>query len=141
MHRLIDFSLRNKFLVIVLTQIPLFALAMHAQGWAFFALAIAFMAFVFGAIPFTDALIVRYVDDRMRSRVAGVRIAIAVSASPARSDVIDVKNVGVRPIQSRVLPWSHSRYANTATSEVSPSKIVVASASGVPRFHALINRG
>ena len=32
---------------------------------------------MFGAIPFTDAMIVRYVDDRMRSRVAGVRLAIA----------------------------------------------------------------
>ena len=39
------------------------------------------MAFVFGAIPFTDALIVRYVDDRMRSRVAGVRLAIAFGVS------------------------------------------------------------
>ena len=39
------------------------------------------MAFVFGAIPFTDALIVRYVDDRMRSRVAGVRLAIALGVS------------------------------------------------------------
>ena len=47
----------------------------------FYALAIAFMAFVFGAIPFTDALIVRYVDDRMRSRVAGVRLAIAFGVS------------------------------------------------------------
>jgi len=80
--RAIDrFPLKRLFLVIVLTQIPLFALAMHAQGWAFFALAIAFMAFVFGAIPFTDALIVRYVDDRMRSRVAGVRLAIAFGVS------------------------------------------------------------
>jgi len=80
--RAIDrFPLKRLFLVIVLTQIPLFALAMHAQGWVFYALAIAFMAFVFGAIPFTDALIVRYVDDRMRSRVAGVRLAIAFGVS------------------------------------------------------------
>ena len=80
--RAIDrFPLKRLFLVIVLAQIPLFALAMFAQGWAFYALAIAFMAFVFGAIPFTDALIVRYVDDRMRSRVAGVRLAIAFGVS------------------------------------------------------------
>ncbi len=64
-------------------QIPLFALAVYAQGWVFYALAIAFMAFVFGAIPFTDALIVRYVDDRMRSRVAGVRLAISLGVSSA----------------------------------------------------------
>jgi predicted MFS family arabinose efflux permease len=74
-------SLKRLFLAIVLAQIPLFVAAMHAQGWLFYALAIAFMAFVFGAIPFTDALIVRYVDDRMRSRVAGVRIAIAFGVS------------------------------------------------------------
>lgn len=80
--RAIDrYPLKRLFLTIVLVQIPLFVLAMHAQGWAFYALAIAFMAFVFGAIPFTDALIVRYVDDRMRSRVAGVRLAIALGVS------------------------------------------------------------
>jgi MFS family permease len=80
--RAIDrYPLKRLFLVVVLGQIPLFALAMHAQGWTFYALAIAFMAFVFGAIPFTDALIVRYVDDRMRSRVAGVRLAIAFGVS------------------------------------------------------------
>lgn len=80
--RAIDrYPLKGLFLGIVLAQIPFFALAMHAEGWVFYALAIAFMAFVFGAIPFTDALIVRYVDDRMRSRVAGVRIAIAFGVS------------------------------------------------------------
>ena len=80
--RAIDrYPLKHLFLGIVLTQIPLFVLAMHAQGWVFYALAIGFMAFVFGAIPFTDALIVRYVDDRMRSRVAGVRLAIAFGVS------------------------------------------------------------
>ena len=76
--RAIDrYPLKRLFLIIVLTQIPLFLLAAVANGWVFYAVAIAFMAFVFGAIPFTDALIVRYVDDRMRSRVAGVRLAIS----------------------------------------------------------------
>ena len=80
--RAIDrYPLKRLFLVIVLAQIPLFALAAYAQGWVFYALAIVFMGFVFGAIPFTDALIVRYVDDRMRSRVAGVRLAIAFGVS------------------------------------------------------------
>ena len=50
-----------------------------AQGWSLYALMIAFMIVVFGAIPFTDAMIVRYVDDRMRSRVS------AACASPSRS--------------------------------------------------------
>jgi hypothetical protein len=39
------------------------------------------MAFTFGAIPFTDAMIVRYVDDRMRSRVSGVRLAVGLGVS------------------------------------------------------------
>jgi len=39
------------------------------------------MTFTFGAIPFTDAMIVRYVDDRMRSRVAGMRLAISLGIS------------------------------------------------------------
>jgi MFS family permease len=80
--RAIDrYPMKRLFLVIVLAQIPLFALAMFAQGWMFYVVAIGFMAFVFGAIPFTDAIIVRYVDDRMRSRVAGVRLAIALGVS------------------------------------------------------------
>ncbi|MEP7330108.1 MAG: MFS transporter [Betaproteobacteria bacterium] len=80
--RAIDrYPLKRLFLGIVLMQIPLFALAVFAEGWMFYVLAIAFMAFVFGAIPFTDALIVRYVDDRMRSRVAGMRLAIALGVS------------------------------------------------------------
>ncbi len=82
--RAIDrYPLKGLFLCILLMQVPLFALAAVAQGWVFYALAIAFMAFVFGAIPFTDAMIVRYVDDRMRSRVAGVRFAIALGVSSA----------------------------------------------------------
>jgi MFS family permease len=80
--RAIDkYPLKPLFLFIVLSQIPLFVLAAYASGWAFYAVSIGFMAFVFGAIPFTDALIVRYVDDRMRSRVAGVRLAIAFGVS------------------------------------------------------------
>jgi hypothetical protein len=39
------------------------------------------MVFVFGAIPFTDAMIVRYIDDRLRSRVTGMRLAIGFGVS------------------------------------------------------------
>jgi hypothetical protein len=66
---------------IVAFQIPFFALASSARGWALYASMIAFMIFVFGAIPFTDAMIVRYVDDRMRSRVAGLRLTVAFGVS------------------------------------------------------------
>ncbi len=80
--RLIDrVPLKRLFLGIVLMQVPLFALAACAEGWALYALALAFMIVVFGAIPFTDALIVRYVDDRMRSRVAGMRLTVAFGIS------------------------------------------------------------
>ena len=39
------------------------------------------MILIFGAIPFTDAIIVRFVDDQMRSRVSGVRLAISFGVS------------------------------------------------------------
>jgi hypothetical protein len=39
------------------------------------------MVLVFGAIRFIDALIVQYVDDRMRSRVAGTRLAVSFGVS------------------------------------------------------------
>jgi len=80
--KLIDrFPLKRVYLCVVLAQIPLFALAAHAQGWTLWVLQLAFMAFTFGAIPFTDAIVVRYVDDRMRSRVSGIRIAISYGIS------------------------------------------------------------
>ena len=81
---LIDrFPLKYLYLGIVALQAPLFALAVSATGWTLFALQIAFMVVVFGAIPFTDALIVRFVDDRMRSRVSGMRLAVSFGVSSA----------------------------------------------------------
>ncbi len=72
---------KRLYLGIVACQVPLFALASIARGWSLYALMIAFMIAVFGAIPFTDALIVRYVDDRMRSRVSGMRLTVAFGVS------------------------------------------------------------
>jgi len=66
---------------IVAFQIPLFALASATHGWALYVLMIGFMIVVFGSIPFTDAMIVRYVDDRMRSRVSGMRLTVAFGVS------------------------------------------------------------
>ena len=80
--KLIDhFPIKRIYLCVVFAQIPLFALAAHAQGWTLWVLQLAFMAFTFGAIPFTDAMVVRYIDDRMRSRVSGMRIAISFGIS------------------------------------------------------------
>jgi MFS family permease len=80
--RLIDrFPLKWIYLPIVATQVPLFLLASQAEGWTLYALMLAFMVVVFGAIPFIDAMIVQYVDDGMRSRVAGVRLAVSFGVS------------------------------------------------------------
>ena len=73
--------LKTLYVGIVAVQAPLFFVAASAQGWLLYALMFAFMIFVFGAIPFTDALIVRYVDDRLRSRVSGMRLAVAFGVS------------------------------------------------------------
>jgi predicted MFS family arabinose efflux permease len=80
--KLLDrFAIRPIFLGIVLLQIPLFLLASHAQGWWLFAALLGVMVFIFGAVPFVDVMVVRYVDDRMRSRVAGIRLAVSLGLS------------------------------------------------------------
>ena len=73
--------LKQLLLSIVALQVPLFLLASQAQGWSFFVLIVLFMGVVFGAIPFIDAIIVRFVDDRIRSQVAGARLAVSFSIS------------------------------------------------------------
>ena len=80
--RLIDrFAIKRLYLAIVLLQIPMFLLASHAQGWWLFWLQIGFMVTIFGAIPFTDAMVVRYVDDAYRSRVSGMRLAVSFAVA------------------------------------------------------------
>ena len=76
--KLIDrYPLKWVYLPIVAAQAPLFLLAAPAGGWPLYVTVVAFMIFVFGAIPFVDAMIVQYVDDRMRSRVAGMRLTVS----------------------------------------------------------------
>ncbi|MFN3629714.1 MAG: MFS transporter [Casimicrobiaceae bacterium] len=80
--QLIDrYPIKTIFLPIVAGQVVAFLLAAQAQGWWFYLYATAFMTFVFGAIPFTDAIIARFVDDSMRSRVAGLRLAVSFGLS------------------------------------------------------------
>ncbi len=82
--RLIDrFPLKPMWLAIVLAQAPMLALAAFAPGWWAWLALLGAMIFIFGAIPFTDATIVRFVDDSMRSRVAGMRLAISLAISSA----------------------------------------------------------
>jgi predicted MFS family arabinose efflux permease len=79
---LIDrFPLKPLYLGVTLAQVPILYLAAHAQGWVFYALLLGAMVFIFGAIPFTDSMIVRYVDDRIRSSVAGMRFTISLGVS------------------------------------------------------------
>ena len=80
--RLIDrYTLKPLYLAVALLQVPALLWASHAQGWWLYAGLLAVMVFVFGAIPFTDAMIARYVDDNMRSRVAGIRLAVSLGIS------------------------------------------------------------
>ena len=82
--RLLDrVPLKRLQMGIVLAQAPLLALASQAQGWWLYAALLGVMVLIFGAIPFTDAVIVRYVDDRYRSRVAGLRLALSLGFSSA----------------------------------------------------------
>jgi MFS family permease len=68
---------------ISLAQVPILIVAAHTEAWGFFFALVAVMVFIFGAIPFTDAMIVRYVDDRLRSRVSGMRLTVAFGISSA----------------------------------------------------------
>ena len=82
--RLIDrMPMRRLYLGIACAQVPLLALTANAQGWWLYAALAGAMMLIFAAIPFTDAIIVRYVDDRMRSRVAGMRLTVTIGISSA----------------------------------------------------------
>src|SRR6058998_818678 len=80
--KLIDrLPLKWVYVPVAAGQVPVFLFASQVTGWLHYVAMLAFMAFVFGAIPFIDAMIVQYVDDRMRSRVAGIRLAVGFGVS------------------------------------------------------------
>lgn len=80
--RLLDWlPVKPLFFSILFLQIVSFALASQSTGWVWYVAAIAYMVMVFGAIPFSDTMVVRYIDDAMRSRVSGTRIAISFGIS------------------------------------------------------------
>lgn len=74
-------SLKLLYLGIITIQLLSLAVATGTEGWPFYVAQIVFMAAIFGAIPFTDAMVVRFVDDSMRSRVSGMRLAVSLGAS------------------------------------------------------------
>ncbi len=82
--RLIDrVPMKPLFLAIVSAQVLVFFLAAQASGWLWVLAVTACMVSIFGAIPFNDAMVVRYIDDAMRSRVSGMRLAISFSVGSA----------------------------------------------------------
>lgn len=80
-HLIDRMPLKGLYLGIVGAQALLLAVSALVDGWVFYVLQFLFMAAIFGAIPFTDAMIVRFVDDSMRSRVSGMRLAVSLGAS------------------------------------------------------------
>lgn len=69
------------YLGIIALQTLFLLVSTSIDGWVFYAVQILFMATIFGSVPFTDAMIVRYVDDGMRSRVTGMRLTVSLGAS------------------------------------------------------------
>lgn len=80
-HWISKLALKPFFLTMVCIQIPILVFASVAQGWWLLASLFVLMIFIFGAVPFTDVLISRYVDDRLRSRVAGMRLGVSLALS------------------------------------------------------------
>src|SRR3546814_10705931 len=64
-HLLDKIALKTLYLSIIATQAVLLFFSMSLDGWAFYTIQFMFMAAVFGAIPFIDAMIVRFVDDKI----------------------------------------------------------------------------
>ena len=80
--RLLDWlPVKPLFFSVLFLQIVSFAVASQSTGWAWYLAAIGYMVMVFAAIPFSDTMVVRYIDDAMRSRVSGTRIAISFGIS------------------------------------------------------------
>lgn len=75
------FPLKPFFISMIAFQIPMLIFASQAQGWWMFIALLGVMVFIFGSIPFTDLMISRYVDDRIRSRVSGMRLGVSFAVS------------------------------------------------------------
>ncbi len=71
-------SLKPLYISIIFIQLLALGAAAGTDGWLFYLAQIVFMAAIFGSIPFIDAMVVRFVDDAMRSRVSGMRLAISL---------------------------------------------------------------
>ena len=74
-------AVKPLFLGILVLQIAVFYGAAHTTGWLWYGAAIAYMVSVFASIPCNETMVVRYIDNSMRSRVSGVRIAVSFGIS------------------------------------------------------------
>lgn len=80
-HLLDRVALKTLYRSVIAVQLVALLIANNTDGWWFYAAQLLFTAALFGSLPFTDAMLVRYVDDGMRSRVSGMRLAVALGAS------------------------------------------------------------
>jgi len=80
-HWIDRYPLRKLYMAVILYQAICITLATWVDGWLFYAMQFLFMAGIFGAVPFTDAMIARYVDDSQRSRVSGMRLTVSLGGS------------------------------------------------------------
>ena len=80
-HLLDKVALKTLYRSVIVVQFTALLLANNTEGWMFYLAQLLFLAAIFGAIPFTDVMVVRFVDDAMRSRVSGMRLAVSLGAS------------------------------------------------------------
>lgn len=70
-------AIKPLFFSLAVTQVGFLALAARTEGWTFYASLLGCMVSIFAVIPFGDLVLARYVEDGVRSRISGARIAIA----------------------------------------------------------------
>jgi MFS family permease len=73
--------LKKLYSRVIFLQLLAILAATQLDGWSFYFAQLIFMCAIFAAIPFTDAMIARYVADSMRSRFSGARLAISFGVS------------------------------------------------------------
>jgi MFS family permease len=73
--------LKKLYSRVIFLQLLAIVAATQLDGWSFYFAQLIFMCAIFAAIPFTDAMIARYVDDSMRSRFSGARLTISFGVS------------------------------------------------------------
>ena len=116
-------ALKPLYLSVIALQLLSLLVAVNSAGWVFYAAQIFFMSAIFAAIPFTDAMVVRFVDDAMRSRVSGMRLTVALGASSLAVWLIGpvVKQSGFTALLWVMLATSASTFAIVSTLPHTPA--------------------